>query len=78
MPKFYFDIDDGLFLHVDEDGVNLPDAHAARDEALDILPHITRETLPVGAGRKYSSSVRDESGKTIYRATLSLTGEWTG
>lgn len=78
MPHFYFDIDDGLYVHVDEDGVILPDAQAARDEALDILPHITRESLPVGHERTYSSSVRDESGKVIYRATLSLVAEWTG
>ena len=78
MPHFYFDIDDGLCVHIDEDGVILPDAQAARDEALDILPRITRESLPVGDGRTYSSSVRDESGKVIYRAPLSLVAEWPG
>lgn len=76
MPLFYFDISDGERLVRDEEGTELADDQAARNEAIGVLPDIARDELPDGDRREFSSEVRDASGKVIFRATLSLVARW--
>lgn len=76
MPRFFFDIDDGETQFRDNEGVVLPDPRTARDEAMGVLPDIAREATPDEDERTWLALVRDESGRTILRATLLLKAEW--
>ena len=76
MPTFYFDISDGNRRIQDDEGTELSDIHAARNQAICVLPDIARDELPDGNHREFSSVVRDASGKIIFKATLSLAAEW--
>ncbi len=71
MPKFFFDIVDGS-LTVDDVGTDLPDFSAARDQAVSVLPEIARDELPDGDERVFQVTVRDEGGKPMFKATMSL------
>jgi hypothetical protein len=76
MPRFLFDIYDGVRLTRDDEGSELPDREAARKEALSVLPDIARDRSPDGDRRDFIVDVRDETGRVIYTATLSLVGRW--
>ncbi len=76
MPRFFFDTDDGDTLDHDDEGQELPGAEEARQAALDALPDMARDKLPDGDHRTFLVTVRDDQGIEIYRATLSLKGEW--
>ena len=76
MPRYFIDADDGEYPHRDEDGHELPSDEAARAAALDALPDMARDKLPDGDHRTFAATVRDERGDVVYRATLTLRGEW--
>lgn len=76
MPRYFIDSDDNDVLHIDEDGLDLPDDEAARCHAQDALPDMAREHLPDGNRRTFVVAVRNAEGEVIYRATLALRGEW--
>lgn len=76
MPRYYIDSSDGSFSHIDSEGVELTGDEAARYLALDALPDMVREVLPDGDQREFAVHVRDESGRVIYSASLTLTGAW--
>lgn len=78
MPRFYFDIDDGEQCHTDSDGVELGNLQEVRNTAVSILPDVAREELPDGDRRVFVCKARDESGKIVFIATLSLVAEWIG
>ena len=77
MPRFYFDIDDGVHRSRDTEGADLPDLGAVRREAITVLPELAREALPDGDEQNFVCDVRDESGAVIFTATLSLRAGWT-
>ena len=76
MPRYFFDIDDGEMHFRDDDGQELNDLRAARDEAVVVLPAIARDVLPNGDRRDFVASIRDEENRVVFRATLSLVVEW--
>ncbi|WP_430910166.1 DUF6894 family protein [Methylobacterium sp. sgz302541] len=76
MPHYFIDTDDDEQLVVDDVGHELHDAAAARRLALASLPDMASDRIPNGDRRTLSASVRDERGVVLYRATLSLVGEW--
>jgi hypothetical protein len=78
VPRYFFDIDDGDRLTVDEEGSDCAGPSAARDEALAVLPAIAKDMTPSRDSRTITASVRDERGRTLFRATLALTSEWLG
>ena len=57
-------------------GLDLSGPEEARLRALEALPDMAREKIPDGDGRTVGVSVADEAGEVIYRATLTLHGEW--
>ncbi|NNM72732.1 DUF6894 family protein [Enterovirga aerilata] len=75
MPRYFFDIDDGGDRTTDHVGTDFPDAEAARAEAISVLPSIARDA-PRTDSREIVATVRDESGLPIFRARLSIEGEW--
>ncbi|PTM40635.1 hypothetical protein [Bosea sp. 124] len=76
MPRYFIDSSDGNFSHIDAEGVELAGDAAARYLALDALPDMVREVLPDGDKREFAVCVRDEFGKVIYSASLTLAGAW--
>jgi hypothetical protein len=78
LARFFFDIDDGEARTVDQDGTELPDAGAARAAALAVLPSIAQDTDISGNGREITATIRDGTGQAIFRARLSVRGEWIG
>ena len=75
MPRYFIDTDDGDYIHLDEDGHDLPDAEGARTATLDALPDIARDKMPDGDRRTIIATARDQKGSIVYSATLTLKGE---
>jgi hypothetical protein len=78
MPRFFFDIDDGDRTYRDDEGLNFSNAKSARDNAVSALPDIARDAMPDEERRDFMVTMRDESGKPIFRASLTLRTEWLG
>jgi hypothetical protein len=76
MPRYFFDTHDGEHELRDEEGSELLGLQEARDEAIRVLPGIARDVLPGGDRGDFVSTVRDERGRPVFRATLSLRAEW--
>lgn len=72
MPRFFFDTFDGEFSSQDDVGLDLPNMEAARHKAQMALPHIAQDAQPDGNYRTFVVNVRDEDGKSVLRAALSL------
>ncbi len=75
MPRFFFDIQDGQLIP-DDIGTEFPNAHAARDAAIRILPDIAREKMSLGKSRQVAVLMRDETGQALFAASLILSAEW--
>jgi hypothetical protein len=73
VPRYYFDEYDGETVTQDDEGLELDGIEAARAEARKALPDIARDVLPEdGDRRTMVVKVRDEAGKVLITATLSL------
>lgn len=70
MPKFFFTTDNGRTVDIDDEGVELPDHVAAREEAKNALADIVREQLPNREHADFEVDVRDEAGNEIYLASI--------
>ena len=75
MPRFFLDIVDGG-LTIDDVGIEVPNAHAARDVALKTLPAVAREEIIDGSSREVTVLMRDESSRALFTASLTLTAKW--
>ena len=72
MPRFFFDVHDGTFSR-DEDGVELADIDAARKAVWNTLPAIAADRQANGnMACQLRMDVRDESGKHVFHAALTL------
>ena len=76
VPRFYFDTHNGNHFDRDTSGQDLPDREAARWKALEALPDMTQDELPNGDFITFYVNVRDEDGRAIYTACMSLVGRW--
>ena len=74
MPRFFFDIRDRRVLHQDNEGDDLADFEAAREQAQAVLPDLARQDLPNGEFHTMSCEVRDDTGRIVYRAELTYRG----
>ena len=72
MPCYYFDIDDGDRRIWDDEGLDFPDLGAARHELMRAMGEITKDIMPDGDQRDIIGRIRDETGKPVLQATLSL------
>jgi hypothetical protein len=73
MPRYYFDEYDGDTVTQDDEGLELDGIEAARAEARKALPDIARDVLPEdGDRRTMVVKVRDEAGKVVITATLTM------
>jgi hypothetical protein len=70
MPRYFFDIREGNYLAVDEEGVELPDVQAAEAEAARSLTDMARDHVLARTSHSLTIDVRDDNGP-IARAKLS-------
>lgn len=76
MPRYFFDTRDGTFSHRDVSGQELDNLSAARHAALSTLPSMADEHIPDIDNGTFTVSVRDEMGRIVYAAELTLKGQW--
>ena len=72
MPRFYFDVREGVRFTEDEEGLELPDCNAAEREAAEAAASIGRDMLPKGTARVVTVEVRNEHGQRLVTATVTL------
>jgi hypothetical protein len=60
MPRFFFDVREGVRFTPDEDGLEFPDLNAAEREAATAAAEIGRDLLPKGVARCVSVEVRNQ------------------
>jgi len=75
MPRFFFDIVGGKGKTTDTTGQDFPDAKAAFDAAMRVLPEVAGEIELDSYSARYSCTVRDSAGLKVFRSTISITGE---
>ncbi|MGE0668008.1 MAG: hypothetical protein AB7O49_15740 [Sphingomonadales bacterium] len=76
MARYYFDIDDGDVATEDDDGTELQDLAEARHHAIAVLPNLARDVLPNGDRREFKVTLRDASGRRVFRASLMFRADW--
>lgn len=76
MPRYYFDLITSEGITTDEQGQVMSGLDAMRREALQVLPDVARDELPDGDRDVFAIRVRDETGRYIFEATLSLKADW--
>ncbi|MGX7709359.1 DUF6894 family protein [Methylobacterium sp. Gmos1] len=75
MPRFFFDTKADYFLD-DDVGCDFPDAHAARDAAIALLPAMMQEQIGIGQSQEVSVLMRDQAGQDLFTASLTLAARW--
>jgi hypothetical protein len=75
MSTYYFDVFVQDRLTEDEFGIELPDIEAAIDECANALTDVSGETLARGQDGAVVMLIRDESGRSVYKATLAISFE---
>lgn len=74
--KFFFDLEDDGARIVDEEGVECADVDTATSEAVAFLAEIVRDFHPARfKEHDWSSVIRDESGRPVLRARLTISVE---
>jgi hypothetical protein len=76
MPLYYIDVYNGDSYVPDTEGHMLGNPEEARWTAISMLPDVVRKVPPEGNQRVMMAHVKDEDGRPVFRAILSLTGEW--
>lgn len=75
MARYFFDVSNGSDIS-DDVGLDFDNAHTASQEALWSLPDMVKDQPPGSVGEKVSVTMRDDHGIPVYRATLTIEGEW--
>lgn len=74
MPRYFFDLRDGVFTR-DDEGMGCADFSAVCREAKRALSDMARDVLPnEEEPQSISVIVRDEGDRPVYTATLTFTG----
>jgi hypothetical protein len=72
MPRYFFDVHDGMFLP-DEVGIELEDADAARKQVWESLPMMAAQRKSDGnMACQLRMDVRDAAGNHLFHAALAL------
>ncbi len=72
MPRYYFDVREGVRFAEDDVGLQLPDLNAAEREAAEAAAAIGRDLLPKGTARSVAVEVRNEHRQRVLTATVTL------
>ena len=76
MPLYFFDVQDQSAFFLDEEGTELATDAAARSEAMETLSQLIQGKLLGCDNYHFVVWVRDFGGDAVYRAQLTLQGEW--
>lgn len=77
MPRFFIDTFDHIDV-IDETGTDLPSLDAARDLVQRALAEMIAEEGLRRSSAELRAVVRDETGRRVMAATMTLGIEWTG
>ena len=77
MPRYYLDLYHGDGLTVDDEGQVFETRARLRREAIRILPDVLRDEMFEGDRPEIMVKVRDESGRHIFEASLTLNSGWS-
>lgn len=72
MPRFFFDVREGVRFVPDEDGLEFPDINAAERSAAEAAAEIARDLLPKAVARSVTVEVRNDHGQRVVTATVTL------
>ncbi|MCJ2079396.1 hypothetical protein MKK70_16680 [Methylobacterium sp. E-041] len=72
MPLFYIDLHDGTNFVRDTQGFDLPDIAAAQARLVQVMRRVAQLLDAVSDRQDYLAIVRDQNGKVVMRATLTL------
>jgi hypothetical protein len=79
MKRYYFDLRDGDAVSVDEEGLELPDIEAVKEEAARLLVDMAKDAVRGrrfdGFGRGVDVEVRDEDG-LVLQAKVTFEIDW--
>ncbi|WP_024350990.1 DUF6894 family protein [Aurantimonas coralicida] len=78
MPLYFFDVLDQGEFSEDDVGIECRSLEDVRKTAIDALPDIAKSVVPRDDHRTISVTVRDETGTSIFRASLTLDAGWLG
>ena len=76
MPRFYIDTSDQQRFIRDEQGYDYATLEEAKEAAINALPEMARDALPDDRANAFLVLVRDEQGRNVLQATLSLAVVW--
>ena len=71
MPRYYFDIEDGVNSHHDDEGVEFSGASAAYDAMRSTLLEISKQVMASDGPRQIVGIIRDRNG-LLWRGRLSF------
>jgi hypothetical protein len=72
MPRFYFDVREGMRFTPDDEGLELESLDAAEREAATTAAEIGRDRLPKGDARDVTVEVRNEHRQRVLTVTVSM------
>ena len=72
VPRFFFDVRQGVRFTPDDDGLEFPNIDAAEHEAAECAAAIGRDLLPKGVARSVTVEVRNQHGQRVATATVTL------
>jgi hypothetical protein len=72
LPRFHFDVHDGLLFVPDEEGLELDGFDSAKREATEAVLEIGRDRLKSEDSRAVTIEVRDEHRRQVLTVTVSL------
>ena len=72
MPRFFFDVREGVRFIPDDDGLEFPNIDAAEHEAAETAAAIGRDLLPKGVARCVTVEVRNQHGQRVITAAVTL------
>lgn len=70
MPRYFFDFWENGNLIADDEGSDVPDFEAAKDEAVVDLAELALEILPAGGSHELKLIVRNENGEEMLELSL--------
>lgn len=76
MPRYFFDTYDQDELSRDQDGIECSTKPEVQNRAVAALPDMARDALPSGPDHDFRVEVRNDRGRVVFRAVLSLRSEW--
>ena len=70
MPRFFFDVREGVRFTPDDEGLEFPGIAVPKHEAAETAAAIGRDLLPKGTARAVTVEVRNQHGQRVATATV--------